>query len=257
MDNDFVSKRVLVIGGASGIGLETVKRFLSLGSKVAVMDINEKSLSYIERQLKKISDQFLCLAGDVRSRNDVNKVIDQVTEFLGGIDILVYSAGIFPDHQILEMSEDEWDLVMDINVKGAFLSCKSVAKQMITQGTGGHIVTISSGSYRSGRIGSGHYCASKGALVMFTKVLAMELAKYEIMVNSIAPGLVDNPILDEKYKQEFVKRIPMGRIGKSEDVSSALTMITSSENTFMTGQVVSIDGGLTAGHFGLPLSNKK
>lgn len=252
----FFDKRVLVIGGASGIGLATAQRYLELGAKVTIMDINVQNLDKATQLFSNISDQFLCLAGDVRIKDDIDNTIKNMVESFGGVDILVYSAGIFPDRLILEMNEDEWDAVMDINAKGAFLSCQAVAKQMLIQGTGGHIVTISSGSYRSGRVGSGHYCASKGALVMMTKVLAMELAPYNIMVNSIAPGLVENSVLDDSYKKEFIKRIPMGRIGSPEDVANAIAMITSTMNTFITGQIISVDGGLSAGQYGLPFSNK-
>ena len=179
-----------------------------------------------------------------------------MSDLWGGIDILVYSAGIFPDKEIIHMTENEWDNVLDINTKGAFLACQAVAKQMIAQQCGGHIITISSGSYRSGRPGSGHYCASKAGLVMLTQVLAQELAKYKIMVNSIAPGLIDNPILDENYKEEFVKRIPMERVGTGEDVASSILMITSELNTYITGQTIAVDGGMSAGQYGLKMSNK-
>src|SRR5690606_26325164 len=128
--------------------------------------------------------------------------------------------GIYPDHRVLDMTESDWDRVLEVNLKGAFLCCQKVASHMIRHGSNGHIITISSGSYRSQRIGSSHYCASKAGLVMFTKVLAMELAAYGIKVNSISPGLIDNPILDPEYKEMFAERIPMGRIGQPSDIAS-------------------------------------
>jgi len=251
---DYSDKRILVMGGASGIGRATVERFLGLGAKIAVFDINKELLQAIEA---KFSKKILPLYGDVRNKSDIDLAVELMVKTFGGIDVFVYSVGIFPNRLIVDMSENEWDTVMDINVKGAFLSCQAIAKQLITQGTGGHIITISSGSYQSGRVGSGHYCASKGALAMLTKVLAIELAPYGILVNSIAPGLIENPVISEEYKQQYVQRVPMGRIGRPDDVSSAIEMIVSSNNTFITGQVISVDGGISAGAFGLPFSSNK
>lgn len=240
------------MGGASGIGRATVERFWRLGAKLAVFDINQELLHTLQAQL---SEQILCLTGDVRHKKEVEQAVKQVVNTLGGIDFFIYSAGIFPNRFIVDMSEDEWDQVMDINVKGAFLACQAVAKQLIEQGGGGHIITISSQSYQSGRVGSGHYSASKAALVMLTKVLAMELAPHGILVNSIAPGLIENPVIGERYKQAYIQRVPLGRIGRLDDVAAAIEMLASADNTFLTGQVLSVDGGLSAGSYGLPFSS--
>src|SRR5699024_3097579 len=150
----------------------------------------------------------------------------------------------FPDHLIKDMSEEDWDHVQDINLKGAFLSIK-YGSEIINNG--GHIITIASGSYRSARIGSSHYCASKAGLVMLTKSAALELATSNIKVNSIAPGLIEHPILDENYIREFVRKIPLNRIGTPEDIARFVSFFTSKNNTYVTGQVIPIDGGLNAG----------
>lgn len=248
---DAAGRRIMVIGGASGIGRATAVRFLDLGAKVAVMDINKELL---QRLKSKFSDQIVCLLGDVRKKKEIDAAVQQTVNALGGIDVLVYSAGIFPNRLVTEMSEAEWDEVMDINVKGAFLACQAVAKQLLQQGTGGHIITISSRSYQSGRVGSAHYGASKAALVMLTKVLAMELAPEGIMVNSIAPGLIESPLIGEEYRRQYIQRVPVGRVGQPDDIAKAIEMIVTADNTFLTGQVISVDGGLSAGQYGLPFS---
>ncbi|WP_408010185.1 SDR family NAD(P)-dependent oxidoreductase [Pseudalkalibacillus sp. A8] len=253
--NNFEGKRILVTGGASGIGLATVNHFLKIGAKVASFDINRESLNKLRHKVES-PEHLLVIEGDVRQKDHISKSLDLIIDKWKGIDILVYSAGIFPDCRITEMSEEDWDQVLDINLKGAFITCRKVARRMIKQGDGGHIVTISSGSYQSARIGSGHYCASKAGLVMLTKVLAIELAKNRIQVNSIAPGLVESERLDLSYIEKFCERIPFARPANPSEVSSAIEMVTSSLNTYMTGQVIAVDGGLSSGHYGLPNSNK-
>lgn len=255
--SSYEGQKVLIMGGASGIGLSTTKAYLNAGAKVAVFDLNRDYLKKFENESKQVEGlHFLCFAGDVRNKERVDEVIENIIQYWDRIDVFIYSAGILPDRLLLEMTEEEWDTVMNINAKGAFISSQAVGKRMVKQNQGGHIITISSGSYQNARVGSGHYCASKGALVMLTKVLALELAPYGIMVNSIAPGLINNPLLSEEYKAAFTQRVPLGRVGEPEDVANHILAITNSDNTFMTGQVITIDGGMTTGHYGLPLSNK-
>src|SRR5690606_4239912 len=148
------------------------------------------------------------------------------------------------------------DLVMETNVRGVFLTCQAVARRMVEQGTRGRIITISSGSYKSGRVGAAHYCASKAGVVMFTKVLALELAPHRINVNSIAPGLIDvdsevSPIPDQ-YFEAMVAGIPWGRAGTAQDVANAALMLASPYAEFITGEVLAVNGGAAAGRVGLP-----
>lgn len=252
--NEFKDKRVFIIGGSSGIGFATLEKFLYLGSRVAVMDINIQNLTSLSWNPSRHEPLFL--QGNVRSKLDINNAVDHIINKWDGIDILIYSAGIYPDHLLLEMEEEEWDEVLEVNLKGGFLACQAVAKSMKEQGIKGHIITISSGSYLAAREGSGHYCASKAGLVMLTKVLALELAQFNIQVNSVAPGLVDNEKLDRGYIESFSQRIPFKRPAKPVEISSVIQMIASSSNTYMTGQVIVIDGGLSSGHMGLPPSNR-
>ncbi|MCL7749605.1 SDR family NAD(P)-dependent oxidoreductase [Halalkalibacter alkaliphilus] len=249
-------KRILVVGGASGIGLAIVERFLASRNSVAIMDINEEALLRFST-LDYWQDRVIAMKGDVRESADINDILTRMKKNWGGIDGLIYSAGIFPDRRIVEMSEEDWDNVLNINLKGAFLVCQAVARQMVEQKEGGHIVTISSGSYQSARVGSGHYCASKAGLVMLTKVLALELADHSIFVNSIAPGLVHSEKLGGEYIDTFSSRIPLGRPAQPEEIASIIELIMSPSNTYLTGQIIPVDGGLSSGHFGLPMSNKQ
>jgi NAD(P)-dependent dehydrogenase (short-subunit alcohol dehydrogenase family) len=153
------------------------------------------------------------------------------------------------------MSESEWDAVFDTNVKGMFLVSQAVARRMIERSAGGRIVNISSGSAKSGRIGAAHYCASKAAVDMFTRVLALELAPHDIAVNAVAPGLIEVPdwSLSEEYINALIALTPMGRIGQPEDIARAVFYLASPEATFITGSVLAVDGGSLAGR-PLPLS---
>jgi NAD(P)-dependent dehydrogenase (short-subunit alcohol dehydrogenase family) len=153
------------------------------------------------------------------------------------------------------MSEAEWDAVFDTNVKGMFLVSRAVARQMIAGGVAGRIVNISSGAANSGRVGAAHYCASKAAVNMFTRVLAIELAPHGIVVNAVAPGLIEVPgwSLSEAYIDALVSATPLGRIGQPEDVARAVLYLASPAATFITGTVLGVDGGSQAGR-AVPLS---
>src|SRR5699024_5500227 len=177
--------------------------YLKQNKNVTVFDVSKGHLKKMEEMQLLYNDKLLLIQGDVRDKKDINYAVTQTESLFGKVDVLIYSAGIFPDHPILEMNEKDWDKVLEINLKGAFLFTQTVAKQMVDSEVAGQIITISSGSYRSARVGSAHYCSSKAGLVMLTKVLAMELARYDIKVNSIAPGLIDSPILDQTYKELF------------------------------------------------------
>lgn len=252
-----MSQNIMIAGGASGIGRATAEGYLKNQNKVTIFDINHNHITDVQQSNMQYSDSLLTIVGDVRNSIDINRAINQSINTFGDIDVLVYSAGVFPDHHLLNMEEEDWDIVLDINLKGAFLFCQKVAQRMIKNQTKGHILTVSSGSYRSARVGSGHYCASKAGLVMLTKVMAMEFAKHEIKVNSIAPGLIDNPQLDSNYIEQFVERIPAGRIGTTSDISSFIVSLTTLNNSYLTGQVIAIDGALSTGQYGLMMSNKQ
>lgn len=245
MNKEYSNKSIVVIGGNSGIGRQICNDYINKGGIVWIIDKvfeesnddNLKEDRFIKCDLKELDKLSECLAK------------------IDSIDILIYSAGIFPDKEIMEMTNEDWQAVMSINLTSAFIAIRDCAKKM-KENEVGHIVTISSGSYKMARKGSSHYCASKAGLVMLTKVAAQELAKYKIFVNSVAPGLIKNKLLSKDYEDGFIERIPMGRVGNPKDVSNVVHMLTSENNTYITGQVIPVDGGLSSGRFELGNSNK-
>lgn len=249
-------RRVLVTGAAKNIGLAIARSCLQEGARVLLCDVNREALAEALDSLgPDLSARALTHAFDVRDKAGAEAAVAMMAEAWGGVDAVVNNAGIYPDDKVLEMAEEAWDMVMDINAKGTFLVSQAVARRMVAQGTGGHIINISSGSYRFGRVGSGHYCASKAAVVMLTQVMAMELAGHGIQVNSIAPGLISSEHMMPEYFEAFTRQIPMGRVGQPEDIAAAVLMVLQSGCTYLSGQTISVDGATSAGRFGLPLSH--
>lgn len=247
------NRRVLVTGAGRNIGLAIARRCLEAGARVMLMDVLEEHLTQARAGLGALAEQALTFVADVRDRERVAAGVAAMAAAWGGVDAAVTSAGIYPDRLLLEMSEDEWDAVMDINAKGTFLVSQAVARQLVAQGTGGQIIHISSGSARTGRVGAGHYCASKAAVGMLTQVLAMELGPHGIQVNAIAPGLVTNEHSSPEFVESYKRIIPMGRVGEPQDIAEAVLMLLGSECTYLTGQTIFVDGGLIAGRYTAPV----
>jgi len=248
---------VLVTGAAKGIGFGIAKRFLASGAFVA---LNDQTLELVQSALEELSPahhgQAIGCAADVSDALQVGAMVNQVIQSWGRIDILINNAGIYPSHAFLEMSETDWTRVMDVNAKGVFLVSQAVAREMVERGKGGQIINISSGSYLSARVGAAHYCASKAAGIMLTKVIAMELAPYHIRVNAIAPGLilVDDMALNPQYIESTVRQTPAGRVGTPEDIAEVVFRVAQIESDYLTGAVIAVDGGLALGRYGIPMS---
>lgn len=251
---------VLVTGAAAGIGRGIACAFLEEGATVLLSDIRPDALDRAARELREtFGDQVLRQPGDVRDARQVDVMFDALLARTDRLDVVVSNAGIYPNRLVVEMDEAEWDRVLDINAKGTFLVCRAAARRFIAQGSGGKIITISSGAWRSGRRGAAHYCASKAAVVLFTQVLALELASHKVNVNCIAPGLVEvegevSPISAE-YKASLTGSIPWGRIGQPRDIARAALFLASDDADFITGEVLAVNGGSSAGRANLPLSS--
>ncbi len=247
----FDGKVALVTGAAQGIGLATAGAFLDAGAQVALNDRTAERVQSGVEHLGGARSGLAGIAADVTQSDQVRTMIEQIVRAFGRLDLVVNNAGLYPVTLVLDMSEEEWDRVLDVNLKGTFLVSQAAARQMVRQGQGGAIVNISSGSYKVGRLGCAHYCASKAGVVMFTQVLAMELAEHQVRVNAIAPGLIDVPEaltpVTPEYAAATTRVIPAGRLGRPDDIAHVALWLCSDDAEYVTGTVLSVDGGLSAG----------
>jgi NAD(P)-dependent dehydrogenase (short-subunit alcohol dehydrogenase family) len=250
------AERVAIVTGAGhGIGREIAIQLAADGITVVVADLNPE---WSQAVASEIGENAFGYRVDVRDKESIAALVTAVIDRFGQIDILVNNAGIYPNSPFLETSEDEWDAVFDTNLKGMFLVSQAVAREMTARGTPGRIVNLSSGASVSGRAGAAHYCSSKAAINMLTKVMAIELTPKGITVNAVAPGLVEVPDWEhaEEYINAIVSGIPAGRIGQPADIARAVTFLVSPDADFISGSVLFVDGGSSAGRTTLPLSRR-
>ena len=257
---DFTNHVVVITGAGAGIGLAVAQAFLDAGARVALGDFREAPLAQAASRLGGPSRVYSRVV-DVRDDRSTREFFEGAERALGPVTVAVANAGIYPNTPVLDMTTEEWDRVMETNVRGVFLTCQAAARAMVARGTRGKIITLSSGAAQSGRQGASHYCASKAAVVMFTKVLALEMAGHHINVNCIAPGLIEvhsevSPLTRE-YVETLTRSIPWGRIGQPEDIAHAVLFLASPLADFITGEVLAVNGGSSAGRAFLPLSTPK
>lgn len=257
---DFTNHVVIVTGAGAGIGLGIAKAFHDAGAGVALGDFREATVAQAATRLGQ-SSRVYTRTVDVRDGRSTAEFFAGAERALGPVTVAVANAGIYPNTPVLEMTTEEWDRVMETNMRGVFLTCQAAAQSMVAHGTRGKIITLSSGAAQSGRQGASHYCASKAGVVMFTKVLALEMAKHHINVNCISPGLieVDSEVspLTREYVETLTRSIPWGRIGQPEDIANAALFLASPLAEFITGEVLAVNGGSSAGRAFLPLSTPK
>lgn len=242
---DFV---VIVTGSAMGIGKEIALSFAREGAKLVLFDISDEVYN-TAREVEALGSKVLVCKGDVSKKRDVDVCVSNAAESLGRIDVLVNNAGIYPMKPFIEIDEEDWDRVINVNLKGVFLFTKAVLPYMIKQRFG-RVINIS--SIAGPIVGFPyltHYCASKAGIVGFTKSLALEVAQFNITVNAVAPGPIETPgttkVVAREALEAVVKAIPIGRIGKPRDVASVVLFLSSEEASFITGQLIVVDGGYT------------
>lgn len=241
-------KVAIVTGGAQGIGKGIVERYVKENAKVAIFDIDKDMLEATEAEMKSMGGDVITFTVDVLSKEQIFNAVNAVADKWGHIDILVNDAGICPWADFLEIPEEDWDKVMGINLKGYFLMSQAVGRIMSKQKDGGSIIHMSSVNGLASEAQIAHYNVSKGGINMLTMSMALELAKYNIRVNAICPGFIDtrlnrSDIENEEWLKEYLKTIPMGRVGKPSDIASAAFFLASDDSAYITGHLLVVDGG--------------
>jgi len=239
-------KVALVTGSAQGIGKAIALLLAKNGADVVVSDINLEKAQETTNEIQGMGRRSFAIKVNVADLKDVERMVEAIVEQFGRIDILVNNAGITRDRLILRMTEEDWDAVLNVNLKGTFNCTKAVIRHMSKQKSG-KIVSIASVSGEMGNPGQANYAASKAGVIGFTKTIAREFAGRGINVNAIAPGYIQTPMTDavpEKAKEELKRMIPMERLGKPEDVAQAVLFLVSENSSYITGQVLNVNGGI-------------
>jgi NAD(P)-dependent dehydrogenase (short-subunit alcohol dehydrogenase family) len=246
---DLHGKRALVTGASSGIGRKVAEAYLQAGAQVAIAARHAEALAAVAADLDAAGSRVLPVCCDVTQPDQVVRMLDQVTAELGGVDIAVCNAGIITVTAMLDMSVEEFQSIQDTNVTGVFLTAQAAARQMVRQGHGGVIITTAS---MSGHIINvpqqvSHYCASKAAVIHLTKAMAVELAPHQIRVNSVSPGYIRTELVEPltEYHAQWEPKIPLGRMGRPEELTGLYLYLASAASSYMTGSDVVIDGGYT------------
>ena len=239
-------KVAMITGGTRGIGKAIAKIFSDNGYDLIINYVSDKTdLTKLENDLKN-NNEILFVRANVGELNSVEEAVKKAIEKFGKIDVLVNNAGITRDNLIMRMKEEEFDEVINTNLKGTFNVTKSVVPYMMKKREG-RIVNISSVVGVSGNAGQCNYAASKAGIIGFTKSIAKELASRNILANAVAPGFIDTDMtecLNDKVKESINNQIPLKRMGTAEEIAKAVYFLASSDNTYITGQVINIDGGM-------------
>ncbi len=239
-------KVALVTGAAQGIGKAIAMLLARNEADVVVSDINLEKAQETANEIQGMGRRSVAIKVNVADLKDVERMVETIVEQFGRIDILVNNAGITRDRLILRMTEEDWDAVLDVNLKGTF-NCTKAAIRYMSKQKSGKIVSIASVSGEMGNPGQANYAASKAGVIGFTKTIAREFAGRGINVNAIAPGYIQTPMTDavpEKAKEELKRMIPMERLGKPEDVAQAVLFLVSESSSYITGQVLNVNGGI-------------
>lgn len=237
-------KVAIITGAAQGIGKETARLFLAEGAKLSLCDMDLATLDKTKQELGDAN--ILAQACNVTKKEDCENVVKKTLETYNRVDILINNAGITRDNLLIRMSDEEWDLVMNVNLKGVFYFTKAAAHSMIKQRYG-KIVNLASVSGQMGNPGQANYSASKGGVIAMTKTLAKELAGRNIYVNAIAPGFIKTRLTDvlpEEIKNQYLSAVALKRFGEPSEIAKVCLFLASDESSYITGQVINVNGGL-------------
>ncbi len=249
----------MVTGGAGRLGRAIVAELARQGAAVGILEARADAGAAVAAQLAAGGVRAASAVADVSSGDQVERAVDELEKAVGLIDVVVNAHGIFPNIPVLEVTEEEWDRVFAVNVRGTMLTCRTVARRLIARGAPGAIVNISSGAATSARAGGAAYNGSKAAVNQLTHVLAIELGPHRIRVNAIAPGLIlDEVLRDESHPSEYVRLMlrgtPLRRTGAAEDIAPSVAFLASERSPWTTGAILEITGGSHTGRPHVPLS---
>ena len=246
-------KTALITGAGSGLGRAIAEGYATYGAKVAIVDIEEEKARAVAQGIREKGGTAISLFCDVANVDDVKRVVARVIESFSEIHILMNNAGIGMRSKAEEMTDEMWERVLDINLKGTFLFCREVGKHMIARNKGGRIINMASiGGLVGVETGNANYCASKGGIIAMTRTLAIEWAKHNILVNAIAPSHTRTPLIEKlmqekpEVKQYFINNIPLGRVAEPVHIVGPAIFLASDAASFITGHVLVVDGGHTA-----------
>ncbi len=246
-------KAALITGAGSGLGRAIAEGYAQVGAKIACVDISAQDSELVAGGIEKRGGNAVSAECDVSQAEDVRKAVETSLKMFGSIDILVNNAGIGIRSNAENMTDEMWDRVLDINLKGTFLFCREVGRHMIERGKGGRIINMASiGGLVGVETGNANYCASKGGIIAMTRTLAIEWAKHNILVNAIAPSHTRTPLIEKlmeqkpEVKQYFLNNIPLGRLAEPIDIVGPAIFLASEAASFITGHTLIVDGGHTA-----------
>lgn len=245
---DLTNKVAIVTGSARGIGREIALKLAEVGADVVVNDIEAAAepLERVVQEIKALQRRSLAVTADVSSSEDVSRLFDTAIKEFEKIDILVNNAGVTRDQLLMKMTDDEWDTVLNIDLKSAFLCTRAVVRHMLRQRSG-RIISIASVVGMVGNAGQANYASAKAGIIGFTKSIAKEVGSRGITVNAIAPGYIQTKMteqLNDAQRQEMLKHIPLASLGTSRDVAEAVAFLASEEARYITGHVLNVDGGM-------------
>ena len=248
---DLKDRTAIVTGSARGIGKAIALKLAGAGADIVVNDIAAAAdtLESTAEEIRALGGQVLEVTADVSSSEDVTRLVEEAINKFGKVDILVNNAGVTRDNLVMRMSDEEWDTVLNIDLKSAFLCSRAVLRHMLRQ-RWGRIVSIASVVGIHGNPGQANYASAKAGIIGLTKSIAKEVASRGITVNAIAPGFIESKMteqLDENQRQALLARIPAGSIGTPQDVAEAAAFLASEEARYITGHVLNVDGGMTGG----------
>jgi acetoin reductase-like protein len=256
--NRLKGKTALVTGAGRGIGRAMALRLVGEGADVAVADINAENASETASMIQASGGRTLAVAVDLTDTRQIQDMIDRVVETFGRLDVLINNAGRVQIKPLLDVTEEEWDQTLDLNLKGTFFCLQAAARQMVKQGGGGRIINMSSVSGRGGRADSSAYAASKMGVISVTRSAALALARHNILVNALCPGIVPTPMWDQidddrarlfgyergTARAQLIEKVPLRRVADAGEIASVAAFLASEDSSFITGQAINVDGGM-------------